>query len=306
VFSCTGGKYNRATLCIETVQELCRVNSLNIKEYWNESLILGWLVEILQALFLVADDMMDKSETRRGKTCWYLLPDIHYDAVNDTLILESFLFYLINKYLSYHNNYIKIVELYQSVSLQTQLGQMLDLLSQPQMKKDPALLNNFTLENYKRIVCYKTAIYTFYLPIAAGLLLCNKASEKVLKVAREISIELGEKFQIEDDFLDCYQKPEILGKIGTDIWDHKCSWLIVQALMRVNTKQRKIIENNYGKKECEQIIKDLYNELDLKSVYEQQEANSYERIIKLVNDNQQILPKNLFLPILNRIHKRQK
>lgn len=49
------------------------------------------------------------------------------------------------------------------VTLQTELGQLLDLTSQPMDGKID--LNRFTLERYRLIVKYKTAFYTFYLPI---------------------------------------------------------------------------------------------------------------------------------------------
>lgn len=32
------------------------------------------------------------------------------------------------------------------------------------------------------------------------------------------------------------------GKVGTDIEDNKCSWLVVQALQRVTTEQRQTLE----------------------------------------------------------------
>ena len=32
--------------------------------------VLGWCIEWLQAWLLVADDIMDESQTRRGQPCW--------------------------------------------------------------------------------------------------------------------------------------------------------------------------------------------------------------------------------------------
>ena len=35
------------------------------------AMAVGWCIEWLQAFFLVADDIMDESITRRGQPCWY-------------------------------------------------------------------------------------------------------------------------------------------------------------------------------------------------------------------------------------------
>ena len=140
--------------------------------------------------------------------------------------------------------------------------------------------------------------------------------------AREILLIMGEYFQIQDDYLDCYGAPAVIGKIGTDIEDNKCSWLVVQALARVNPKQRELLEANYGEyyfpfiitnfillsskshtfyhlfvnifhpyrsihlsmltstgmhdKTKVAKIKKLYNDLDLKTAFEEYEESSYQ------------------------------
>jgi anthranilate synthase component 1 len=94
---------------------------------------------------------------------------------------------------------------------------------------------SFTIERYTSIVKYKTAFYSFYLPVALGMIVSGIKDRKHYDKAREILMIMGEYFQVQDDFLDCYGTPEVIGKIGTDIQDNKCSWLVVQALSRVDT-----------------------------------------------------------------------
>lgn len=66
-----GGKMTRGCLVLLTNKVLS--NGSASGEDRLRSKILGWCVEILQGLFLVLDDIMDVSTTRRGKPCWYKL-----------------------------------------------------------------------------------------------------------------------------------------------------------------------------------------------------------------------------------------
>jgi hypothetical protein len=66
-----------------------------------------------------------------------------------------------------------------------------------QGKKGPELLPKFTLDRYKAIVEFKTAYYSFYLPLACGLILGGYSDDASLAITKEVSVALGEKFQIE-------------------------------------------------------------------------------------------------------------
>jgi farnesyl diphosphate synthase len=260
----------------------------------------------LQAFFLVADDIMDHSVTRRGQPCWYLVPSVGNMAINDSFILESAIYRLIKKYFKSTDYYGDLLELFHEVTYQTELGQLMDLMTAPEGDVD---MSRFSLERYYLIVEYKTAYYSFYLPVALAMLMAGVKDESLFKQAKDILIPLGKFFQIQDDYLDCFGDPAVIGKIGTDIEDNKCSWLVVQALDRANAAQRQHLESMYGQKDVEKVkaVKKLYADLDLESVYRQYEETSFKQIcemIDLVDD--QVLPRAIFLDFAKRIYKRQK
>ena len=118
---------------------------------------------------------------------------------------------------------------------------------------------------------------------------------------------LGEYFQVQDDYLDCYGDPAVIGKIGTDIQDSKCSWLVVQALKMSSPEQRQIIEENYGKDDpaCIARVKSVFGELALQEAFAAYEAHMYAEITAAIEDVVE-MPKEIFSSLLAKIYKRSR
>ncbi|NXY87544.1 FPPS synthase, partial [Alcedo cyanopectus] len=256
---------------------------------------------------------------------------IGLDAVNDAFLLESSVYRLLKKYCGQRPFYLHLLELFLQTGYQTELGQTLDLITAPISQVD---LNRFSEQRYKAIVKYKTAFYSFYLPVAAAMYMTGIDSKEEHDHAKAILLEMGEFFQIQvrgvapcllvsascwlwhlgdftsmqDDFLDCFGDPELMGKVGTDIQDNKCSWLVVECLRRVTPEQRQILEENYGRKEPEKVakVKELYETLGMRAAFQEYEESSYRRLQELIQTHSTHLPKEIFLGLARKIYKRQK
>ncbi|XP_038624509.1 farnesyl pyrophosphate synthase isoform X2 [Tachyglossus aculeatus] len=237
-YNAIGGKYNRGLTVLEAYRELSGPAKLD-QEQLQRALAVGWCVELMQAFLLVADDIMDASVLRRGKPCWYTKAGIGLDAVNDAFLLEASVYQLLRRYCRGQPYYLPLLELFLQTTYQTELGQALDLITAPPAHVS---LDRFTEQRYKAIVKYKTAFYSFYLPVAAAMYMAGIDGEKEHASARAILLEMGEFFQIQDDYLDAFGDPQVTGKIGTDIQDNKCSWLVVQCLQRASAEQRRLLE----------------------------------------------------------------
>jgi len=293
---------NRGLSVIDSFRALVGDRTLTEDEV-QKAHVLGWCVEWLQAYFLVADDIMDQSVTRRGEPCWYKvgspflslspsrsLPNsrrhspsppeqvhgVGNIAINDSYILESCIYKFLKKYFREEKYYVDLLEILHEVSYQTQLGQLLDLITAPEGEVD---LNRFSMAKYKWIVKYKTAYYSFYLPVALAMFMAGHqngtffhpaafspscpyiiflsdsflSGNKSFALAEAILLDMGEYFQVQDDYLDCFGDPKVIGKIGTDIQDNKCSWLVNKALEIATDAQKKRLRENYGIKDPQAI-----------------------------------------------------
>ncbi|KAF7158191.1 hypothetical protein CNMCM5623_002857 [Aspergillus felis] len=267
--------------------------------------ILGWCTELFQAAYLVWDDIMDNSEYRRGKPCWYRAGGVGLLAINDASLLKSCIFILLQRHFRNHPEYLAFIELFNEAGFRTELGQLCDTTIGCN-----STAGDRSAEQYNFIATNKTAFYSFYLPVALGLHYVRGASNENLEEAQSVLLQIGEYFQIQDDYLDVFGDPKTTGKIGTDIQDNKCTWLVIQALHSCNADQRQTLIDSYGKRDPtpERRVLQLFDQMQIEKMYREFEGRKLEELYKQINDLDQRggLHSSIFLFILDAIRRRNK
>lgn len=302
-YNVQGGKMNRGIALVESYKIMRPAAS---SDDVNVAIILGWAIELLQAFFLVADDILDGSHTRRNRPCWYQTNNLGVKAFNDSILLESCVYQLISSCCRHRPYYTAVLDLFHDVTMLTAMGQTMDLQSSPGDGERPDL-DLFTMEKYSSIIKHKTAYYSFYLPVALALNMAGIADEQLLKRTEEILLPMGHFFQVQDDYLDCFGDPQVTGKKGTDIEDGKCTWLIVTALSVCSPAQRQLIQDHYGLKDEASVaaVKAVFRELEMDRRFVEYEESSSAEIQRLIQDLPESLPVALFQGFMAKIYKRK-
>ena len=123
-----------------------------------------------------------------GTDLLYEKPGISLDAVNDAILLEACVYQLLKHYCQERSYYLNLIELFLQSSYQTEIGQTLDLITAPQGSVD---LGRYMEKRYKSIIKYKTAFYSFHLPVAAAMFMAGIDGEKEHANAKKILLEMG-------------------------------------------------------------------------------------------------------------------
>ncbi|KAJ6607908.1 isoprenoid synthase domain-containing protein [Mycena sp. CBHHK59/15] len=314
-YNVPGGKLNRGMSVVDTVQIL-KGTELTEEEYYNAA-VLGWCVEMLQGFLLIADDIMDRSVTRRGHPCWYCVPGIGMIAINDAFMIEGAIYHLLKTHFRRTPYYVNILELFHDTTYKTEMGQLIDLISAPEDRVD---LSKFSLEKYHVLATCKTSYYSFYLPVALAMQISGVPETYTLngtmiepyKVALSILVPLGEYFTVQDDYLDFAGTPEQLGKmIGMDITDNKCSWCINTALAVATPEQRAVLDANYGRKGNEHAdrVREVFEEVGIRECYAKYESETYAQLVELISAipeslERGTLKREIFTSFLEKIYQR--
>ncbi len=210
-------------------------------------------LEFLQACALIHDDVMDASDTRRGK------PATHrqFESLHTTeslrgsaeqfglgaaiLIGDLALSWadelLINSGLS-SAQIVRAKHIYDVMRTELMAGQYLDLLEQQRGTADPASIKN--------VIRYKSAKYTIERPLHLGAAL-GDASPEHLSMLSTYGLHLGEAFQLRDDVLGVFGDSTLTGKpVGDDIREGKHTMLMSYAMERAEHTQLEILNSALG------------------------------------------------------------
>ncbi len=201
-------------------------------------------VELLHDFMLVHDDIIDKSDIRRGRPSMHRLLSgylKHYKNIKfsgeDLAIVAGDVIYAmaVDTFLCIDENMRrkeKALRKFIQATVFTGIGEFIELVGGA--KK----LEQITKQDIYRIYDYKTAHYTFASPLAAGAILAG-AGEKEVQRLYQYGIYLGRAFQIKDDILGLFAKKRQTGKSPlTDLQEGKKTILVWQAFHRLDKQNR--------------------------------------------------------------------
>ena len=193
-------------------------------------------LELLHSGLLIHDDIMDRDEVRRGRTSIYaqyeehgvgiLARDSKHFGVSMGINAADFCFFAGFELLG--NSQSDVSKLISSELMAVVAAQMQDVSASLTQER---LLEADILSVYR----YKTARYTFSLPLVVGAKLAG-VSEPILSILDRIGENIGILFQIRDDELNLFGDPAKTGKsIGGDIREHKQTLLLLYLAQENST-----------------------------------------------------------------------
>ena len=212
-------------------------------------------LELLQACALVHDDLMDGSDTRRGRPAAHIRfatehraagwpgPSDSFGAAGAILLGDLLLSWAAEMFSTPiaalpADRAAHAEHQFDLMRTEVVAGQFLDVLAQTRGRFDP--------DEALQVIRYKTSKYTIVRPLLLGSAAAG-ASAAVEKELSGYGHALGEAFQLRDDLLGVYGDPSETGKpAGDDLREGKRTLLVALAMAQAGDAQRQIIQSGVG------------------------------------------------------------
>lgn len=225
------------------------------------ALIPAVAVEIFHNFTLLHDDIMDRSELRRGN------PTVHVKySENEAILSGDVMSILASRLINQSPGVVlnSVHEIFTKTAMEVCEGQQYDMNFEKRL--------NVSEEEYLKMIELKTAVL-----IAASLkigAILGGASQKDADDLYEFGRNLGIAFQLQDDLMDAYGDPAAIGKKrGIDIVDNKKTFLMIKALERASELQKAELiqwhtEDEFLKDEKIDAVISIFDSLEIKELTE--------------------------------------
>lgn len=257
----TGGKRLRAAFCYwswrahggDPLDGAARERALRV----------GAALELFQAAALFHDDVMDDSDTRRGRPAahrqfadlhraqgWTGPPDKFGQAAaillgDLTLVASEREFATVADALTEPVRG-RTRAVFDQMRTEVTVGQYLDVLAQAgRWGEDPA----DDEARARSVIRAKSAGYSVAHPVSLGAALAG-VDDGALDRCRRTGLPLGEAFQLRDDLLGVFGDPSVTGKpAGDDLREGKRTVLVARALAGADEADRSVLRAGLGRRD---------------------------------------------------------
>ncbi len=211
-------------------------------------------IELIQNYFLIIDDVMDRSDFRRGKPATHKLfrkelatklvkeeADHIGDmlAINTGLLAEHMASMLIADTKEDPRNIVKATKIFHRNTLATCYGQVADLYNN--------ILGNPGKSYIIHLHQLKNSYYTFINPLQTGAALAGQTSPKLMDHLLEIGLPAGVGFQLQDDVLGLFGESKVTGKPALDdLKEGRFTLLMHYAFKKASRSQLKVLSSALG------------------------------------------------------------
>ena len=255
-------------------------------------------IETFHNFTLLHDDLMDRAEVRRGKTC------VHRKWNDNTAILSGDNMLVLAFHYMMQCDEAKmpaIMRIFTKTATEIDEGQQYDI--------DFETRNDVTEAEYIEMIRLKTSVLlACALQIGATL---AGAPEQEAQLLYRYGECLGLAFQLQDDYLDVYGDPKVFGKkIGGDILCDKKTFMLINALLHASDEDRAELQRWIGNKDCNpdekiKAVTALYTKVGVDRMAQERmnayytEAEAYLNKVSLPDERKQIL-RDIALELMGR------
>ncbi len=239
----SGGKRLRPLLCLAA----CQSCGADPKQALSQAIA----IEMFHNFTLIHDDVMDRSDKRRGRPTVYA----KWGDVQAILSGDALLTMATQKAADCRPEVAAgVMGLFNRTAMEVYEGQQFDM--------EFELRDDVTVDEYLNMIRLKTSVL-LGCACRMGALVAG-TPDSTGAALYDYGINLGLSFQLRDDWLDTFGDPAVFGKpIGGDILNRKKTWLFITAMNEAPTAMATALSQSDNDNGLIEAVTEIYRSVNL-------------------------------------------